>query len=511
MIEWEEGSRDPFVDESMAATDSENDGGATTTIKGPFFFDGGSHSSLSSTLRDLQHLIRPMVHGMKTIFWCMSSYSHQRERERQKRAAAANSAAGGLEDYTKEEVYPLPAYALTRENDEVSSAGLKMTNGERELVQRFLVAGLPCLRVFTVNVSELERRDHFHHSASSSSSHNTSRHASPAKSHTRHREVLESFGVAFTSLESYNFRKVMAPHIQFMVDQLEVEENNIVLFSHLLISTGKAVSHEFVEVMLAYLMENIELLGEVERGDNGSDGSEEGARNIVPSTSSTTLVLLQPTPPPPTLTKRAQNLSRVWNLVLSSLIKYPRNEMALLPHLQTLIRECLQRCTEVCPAGVGGAAWPGPYLNTLRALFRTMQGGKFEQSYKEIMHLVPAILNSLHQMYLATPIPHFRFTIIELCLTIPSRLVTLLPHLPLLIQFITWALKSNFGDLINLGLRTLEFWIDSLHPDYLFPNVFAHRRESLCELMMALTSHLKPAPYPYGLLCMRLLGKLGGG
>lgn len=29
-------------------------------------------------------------------------------------------------------------------------------------------------------------------------------------------------------------------------------------------------------------------------------------------------------------------------------------------------------------------------------------------------------------------------------------------------------------------------------------------------LMVALTQHLQPAPYPYGLLCMRLLGKLGG-
>ena len=28
--------------------------------------------------------------------------------------------------------------------------------------------------------------------------------------------------------------------------------------------------------------------------------------------------------------------------------------------------------------------------------------------------------------------------------------------------------------------------------------------------MVALTEHLKPAPYPYGLLCVRLVGKMGG-
>jgi transformation/transcription domain-associated protein len=68
------------------------------------------------------------------------------------------------------------------------------------------------------------------------------------------------------------------------------------------------------------------------------------------------------------------------------------------------------------------------------------------------------------------------------------------------------------GILTNLALRTLEFWVDNLHPDYLYP-IFAMQDDDgtgLCELFMALTRHLLPAPYPYGLLCMRLLGKMGG-
>ncbi len=54
--------------------------------------------------------------------------------------------------------------------------------------------------------------------------------------------------------------------------------------------------------------------------------------------------------------------------------------------------------------------------------------------------------------------------------------------------------------------------MDNLHPDYLYP-IFATQDDDgtgLCELMVALTRHLQPAPYPYGLLCMRLLGKMGG-
>jgi len=68
------------------------------------------------------------------------------------------------------------------------------------------------------------------------------------------------------------------------------------------------------------------------------------------------------------------------------------------------------------------------------------------------------------------------------------------------------------GILTNLALRTLEFWVDNLHPDYLYP-IFATQDDDgtgLCELMVALTRHLQPAPYQYGMLCMRLLGKMGG-
>jgi hypothetical protein len=68
------------------------------------------------------------------------------------------------------------------------------------------------------------------------------------------------------------------------------------------------------------------------------------------------------------------------------------------------------------------------------------------------------------------------------------------------------------GILTNLALRTLEFWVDNLHPDYLYP-IFATQDDDgtgLCELMVALTRHLQPAPYQYGMLCMRLVGKMGG-
>lgn len=130
-------------------------------------------------------------------------------------------------------------------------------------------------------------------------------------------------------------------------------------------------------------------------------------------------------------------------------------------------------------------------------------------SYKELHPLVATILNELYRIYTMTNHVPFRLIIIELCLTLPTRLSVLLPHLPLLMKLVVPALNSNEGDLVNLGLRTLEFWVDNLHPDFLFP-IFAQQSSTLCELMLALTLHLQPAPYPYGLLCLRLIGKLGG-
>ena len=58
-------------------------------------------------------------------------------------------------------------------------------------------------------------------------------------------------------------------------------------------------------------------------------------------------------------------------------------------------------------------------------------------------------------------------------------------------------------------LRTLEFWVDNLNPQFLYPEM-TKQTELFASLMQSLSRHLRPAPYPYGLLTLRLLGKLGG-
>jgi transformation/transcription domain-associated protein len=70
-------------------------------------------------------------------------------------------------------------------------------------------------------------------------------------------------------------------------------------------------------------------------------------------------------------------------------------------------------------------------------------------------------------------------------------------------------LQRNSSPFFHAKAAHLEFWVDNLNPAFLYP--ILARQTSLCtDLLVGLTSHLRPAPYPYGLLALRLLGKLGG-
>ena len=346
--------------EALAAASKEE----SSTLSSP------PSSSLLGAVLDTQLLLRPIIQGMKTIFWCISSYSHQREKDRFQLMG---------------EEYQLNSISGPREesNEEVTSANLKMTRGERDLVMRFARAGLPCLRIFSINVqdrerAQLQRLEETSFDKSGSIHPNPCTHASSGvvtkkRRINHHREILETFAVSFTSLESYNFRKVIAPNLQsFWLEMSKIcnidgedvssSSSNDGFFSHLLLTTGKAVSYEFCEVLMGHLMREdvIGLLGEVEIAERSSP-DKKGQPPLEP--------------PQPVLTKRARDLARIFSLALSSLLKYPRNEAAFLPHLGGLVKQCVQRSTE-SDFGLRGAS---PYLNLLRSLFRTLSSGKFEQ------------------------------------------------------------------------------------------------------------------------------------
>ena len=328
-------------------------------LEDDYMVEGNNQNSPSAMLRDVQLLLRPMVQGMKTLIWCINSYSHQREKERQRATKEG------------EQPFPLPAFATSKDNDEVSSAILKMTQGERELVHQLIISGLPCLRLFRLSVEK---------DPSTLENDAKSKSLLSAPAPPRHREMLEAFAASFTVLESYNFRRTMAPNLPFILDEMDKDKDVIAFLKHLLLASGKAVSYEFCEILVIFLMTNISGLGEYETQ------TQVLQHNSLIETGSDESTLASP---PTTFSKRAHNLFALFNLIFSSLNKFPKNEVALRPYLQKLISECLRRSTE------GPMYGPGPYMNMLRSLFRTMSGGKFEELVSAFLSVSLNMINHI--------------------------------------------------------------------------------------------------------------------
>ncbi|KAK6924485.1 PIK-related kinase, FAT, partial [Dillenia turbinata] len=172
-------------------------------------------------------------------------------------------------------------------------------------------------------------------------------------------------------------------------------------------------------------------------------------------------------------------------------------ERILLPHVPVIMEVCMKNVTEVDrPVG---------YMQLLRTMFRALAGAKFELLLRDLVPTLEPCLNMLLSMLEGPTGEDIRDLLLELCLTLPARLSSLLPHLPRLMKPLVLCLKGN-DELVSLGLRTLEYWIDSLNPDFLEPSM----ANVMSEVILALWSHLRPAPYPWGGRSLQLLGKLGG-
>ncbi|KAF9075762.1 FAT domain-containing protein [Rhodocollybia butyracea] len=192
---------------------------------------------------------------------------------------------------------------------------------------------------------------------------------------------------------------------------------------------------------------------------------------------------------------------RWFKMTFAAVAYFPAaNEPILASHLGKLLMDCFPLAVK--------ATKPTHYFHLLRALFRSIGGGggRFELLYKEVLPLLPEMLDCLNRQFLASE-GQTRDMIVELCLTVPLRLTHLLPYLSYLMHPLTVALRGG-PELVAQGLRTLELCIDNLTPDFLDPTLNIVLRE----LMEALCSHLKPLPANHALAhtTIRILGKLGG-
>ncbi|KAJ8771163.1 hypothetical protein K2173_023488 [Erythroxylum novogranatense] len=197
-------------------------------------------------------------------------------------------------------------------------------------------------------------------------------------------------------------------------------------------------------------------------------------------------------------TPAAKLVLHLFRFIFGAVAKAPSEfERILQPHVPVIMEVCMKSATEV--------EKPLGYMQLLRTMSRALAGCKIELLLRDLLPMLQPCLNMLLTMLEGPTGEDMRDLLLELCLTLPARLSSLLPYLPRLMRPLVFCLKGS-DELVSLGLRTLEFWVDSLNPDFLEPNM----ANVMSEVILALWSHLRPAPYPWGGKALQLLGKLGG-
>ncbi|KAJ1997938.1 transcription-associated protein 1, partial [Coemansia thaxteri] len=276
------------------------------------------------------------------------------------------------------------------------------------------------------------------------------------------KEQIEHFANLFVNLDPAVFHELFTSQFDYafgaMIDHCAAI-SSVQVFVAL-----DATSPAFISIMLRYLCSRLELLG-----------SDDEA-----------------------LTSTMLHLFKIAFLALAF---FPEaNEPVLQPYVQLIINSALTISKS--------AKKPENYFLLLRALFRSIGGGRYESLYKEVFPVLQNLLETLNGALgftkRASPMQEL---FVEICLTVPVRLSVLLPYLSLLMKPLVFALESG-PELVSQGLRTLELCIDNLTREFLDPIL----TPVMDEIMSSLWVHLRlpSSTSSQAPVAARILGKLGG-
>uniref|UniRef100_A0A3Q2UJ62 Transformation/transcription domain-associated protein n=1 Tax=Fundulus heteroclitus TaxID=8078 RepID=A0A3Q2UJ62_FUNHE len=153
------------------------------------------------------------------------------------------------------------------------------------------------------------------------------------------------------------------------------------------------------------------------------------------------------------------------------------------PHLHKIVNSSMELAQS--------AKEPYNYFLLLRALFRSIGGGSHDLLYQEFLPLLPNLLQ-LNMLQSGLHKQHMKDLFVELCLTVPVRLSSLLPYLPMLMDPLVSALNGS-QTLVSQGLRTLELCVDNLQPDFLYDHIQPVRAELMQQAIETALDCLKSA------------------
>uniref|UniRef100_A0A8D8TZY5 Transformation/transcription domain-associated protein n=1 Tax=Cacopsylla melanoneura TaxID=428564 RepID=A0A8D8TZY5_9HEMI len=274
------------------------------------------------------------------------------------------------------------------------------------------------------------------------------------------KEVLEHFAGVFSLMTPQTFREIFASTIDYMVDRMAHNYTLQVISNSFLVT--RDTSPVFATVLVEYLLEHMEEMG------NGN-------------------------------VERSNLCLKLFKLVFGSVSFYPaENEHMLRPHLHQIVNRSMELAMT--------AKEPYNYFLLLRALFRSIGGGSHDLLYQEFLPLLRNLLQGLNSLQSGLHKQQMKDLFVELCLTVPVRLSSLLPYLPMLMDPLVSALNGSYT-LISQGLRTLELCVDNLQPDFLYDHIQPVR----ADLMQALWRSLRSPNEQVAHVAYRVLGKFGGG
>ena len=350
-------------------------------------------------------------------------------------------------------------WCLKESKTMISAAGKKypqpMDDDEIGMVCRLLESGLRCFRIYSLQVPP-------HLST-----------ALPAGDERAEKDVIEQFATIFTQMETRAFREVLTLKMDALFHAIVDNPKSPLIYvpqhflgSNLQPNTGGAAGNQaaigrvFADILLTFLTRRLRDMSAP-------------------------------------FTESAANATYV-HLFRHVFASVEVNDVVLRPYIAPIVTSILRLVSEVKN--------PINYFAILRALFRSIGGGKFELLYKEFLPVLGDLVGTLMRMQTKGP-PATREIALELSLTLPARLSSLLAYIPILIRAVLRAFQSKEDTIVKLGLRTLDFWVDNLNPDYLYP----HCRPLLNELFTGLCALLRPQPYSsYGSQALSVLGKFGG-
>lgn len=272
------------------------------------------------------------------------------------------------------------------------------------------------------------------------------------------KEVLEHFSGVFSMMNAQTFREIFSTTIEYLVERIHKNSALQTVASTFL--ANPPTSPIFATILVEYLLERM--------SEMGSD------------------------------VERSNLYLRLFKLVFGSVTLFPTdNENMLRPHLHQIVNRSMELAMT--------AKEPVNYFFLLRALFRSIGGGSHDLLYQEFLPLLPNLLEGLNRLQSGLHKQQMRDLFVELCLTVPVRLSSLLPYLPMLMDPLVSALNGS-QILISQGLRTLELCVDNLQPDFLYEHIQPVRADLMQALWRTLRNQDQVAQVAF-----RVLGKFGGG